>query len=153
MANDPATNKSIIVSLMDLSVDTAKGSNRSFIFNNTLILLIVGIVLTALTLISTLTPAFQRRLSRYFWVLGFVGAILLLIAPLYFRVQAPTALSEVDSVIPSHISTLPGSDIASLWGIKGNLMWRAGFGWFLALIASLILLISIDINQIIVKKV
>jgi len=150
--HDPAMNKSVVVSFADLPADPAERDNVSFLFNTTLILLIGGTVLNALTLICSVISIFHRKLLKIQNIFGLAGALLFVIAPFYIATQAPAAMSNLDNVIPSEISTLPGEAITNFWGTEGDWIWRAGFGWFLAFTACLILAIESAIIRISVKE-
>lgn len=151
-AEDKAKNKSVAVSFADLQADPAEKDSLSSFFNISLILLIGGIVLTALTVVCTVVSMLYKEISKIQRLFGLAGVFLLFIAPFYLAFQAPIALSKLDSVIPAEIFTLPGATITNFWGTGGNWIWMAGSGWFLAFIASLILAIEIAIIPIAIKK-
>jgi len=138
VASEVGKNKSVTVSFKDLQENDIEKNDLASLFNTTLIVSAVGTVLTASAFTLTLISVLRKTSFSYTWILATVGAIFLLIAPLYLAAEAPSVLGRFASVIPPDISVLPGSQITSFWGANQSWMWGAGIGWFLQFTASLL---------------
>jgi hypothetical protein len=160
---------SIEVNVSNLT-SSQEQSPPSFGFMDTTLLLTgAGLALTIPMAIGTLITR-AHKYMRYIVIAGYVAALLLIIAPLYFSEVMPAQVSSLSSISPidipnSWIKVYPG-DITSLWGGKtaggspistwlpsGNFwVWQASFGWFLAFSAGFLNIVACLAARMFTKK-
>jgi len=163
MASISEDNKTatVTVPFLNLKAENADKNALVSIFNNSLMLTLGGLALTALALVLILISGLRKPLFTFGTVTAAVAAILLLIAPLYLTFSSPLVMTKFDEVMPlkipsSWVSFRP-EEISSFWGSVAipespsfpEWSWNAAFwnwgaasGWYMAFTASLFLFIA-----------
>lgn len=139
-ANDPT---SLTISISELDGQKKdKDALKSFL-QNTLYLAITGSTFNVLAFALILTSIFIPRaepfsLPKYSRYLTVLAAIIFLIASFYFASQIQSFLFELETVIPSQVYELSGSQITGVFGSADSLIYGPSFGWYLAFVTFLL---------------
>jgi hypothetical protein len=111
-------------------------------FGMAYIFVILGMILSILALILILVAGLSGKIPGSIGgICGVIGAIFMLIAPLYLVFAFPNAVNEIIAPAGEQISFW-GTYSYAFMGINLNLSWGAGMGWYLAVVAFVILLIG-----------
>lgn len=150
ITGDSKANISIVKPFSEIAENDTNESSLSSLFTVTLNISIAGMVLTVVALILSIFSTLKKKmLFHWTWIIGMIGALLLLLAPFYMVVQITPAFEKFTNVIPAEIGTVTGKQVASFWGGAQTWVWGAGSGWILLFVAALMGFVgSIMINII-----
>ena len=98
--------------------------------------LILGVVMLLLIAMSGKKPGLRKIGAA----MGIVGAIVLLVGPLYVMSALPGALSS--DVFPSSSGISISGFFGGISAAGMSLTWGGGWGWYLAFVAAILLLIG-----------
>jgi hypothetical protein len=162
-ASKSTENKTFTGSFSDLTSNQADKDALTSLFNATLILVMVGLVLTIITLVFVFVPKLRSRLFAYTSITTFVAGILLFIAVVNLAFRMPLQVSKLlqlahpDFKLPPSWVSINPSDIGDFWGSKkipsaaefpswvqgGDFwVWGPSIGWYLTFVAALLLIMS-----------
>jgi hypothetical protein len=106
------------------------------------IFVIIGLIMSIVALILIAIAGLSGRISGSVGgVFGLIAAILMLVAAFYLVFALPNAINPIIASTGEQISFW-GTYSYSLGGTDINLSWGAGIGWYLAIVAFIILLIG-----------
>jgi hypothetical protein len=115
-----------------------KQALQSF-FNNTLIIVICGLVFSALTFAFICLSILRTfPLGKYSKYLTILAGIFFLISVFYFASYAPAYISKIDNVTPQEIYKLEGPKIGAFFGSTELMVYGPSLGWYLAFAAFLL---------------
>jgi hypothetical protein len=137
----------------------------------TYIVTISGLGLSCLMLIVVALPKLDTIFHRYATFIGYIAALLLLIAPVLLAMNFSSAIAELSRLTPLDIpptwTPISAGDINGFWGniriqttsslpewtIDGNFwVWGADAGWYLTFTASILMLLASLLNRALIKK-
>ncbi len=119
-------------------------SNIKNTFQTTQILDIVGLVLVLVGFIGALMLAMGKMKKNIAIILVLLGFIFALIAPMYLMTSLPPAIkADSGGYAPKIGDSFFGSESENLGGVSATVSWGGSTGWFMALIAAILMIIAL----------
>ncbi len=124
-------------------------SNMKNVFQTTQMLDIVGLVLVLVGFIGAIMLAMGKMKKNIAVILVLLGFIFALIAPMYLMTALPPAMKDdmggsTSTMFSSKIGdSFFGSDSHSISGASMTVSWGGSTGWFMALIAAVLMILAL----------
>ena len=119
-------------------------SNVKNTFQTTQMLDIVGLVLVLVGFIGALMLAMGKMKKNIAIILVLLGFIFALIAPMYLMTSLPPAIkADSGGYAPKMGDSFFGSESENLGGVSMTISWGGGMGWFMALIAAVLMILAL----------
>jgi len=114
--------------------------------NISFILVLLGLILAILALVLILAGRSRPKLRMAVLLIGLIGSIMLLIAPIYFMATWPGAINDfINSLVPGGLpagtSLVSGFFGSTTFG-PANVTYGGSIGWIMCIVAFVLLLIG-----------
>jgi len=149
VASDAKANISLALPFNSIAENETNKSALSTLFTTTLELAAAGIVLTVVTLVLSLLAVLRKKIFTFTWIIGIIGALLLLVSLLYVTANMPATLVKFTNVLPPEIGAVQGKQTASYWGGTETWTWGAGYGWLSLFVSALLC----SIGSLLIRKI
>ena len=149
VASDAKANISLALPFNSIAENETNKSALSTLFTTTLELAAAGMVLTIVTLVLSLLAVLRKKMFTFTWIIGIIGALLLLVSLLYVTANMPATLVKFTNVVPPEIGAVQGKQTASYWGSTGTWTWGAGYGWLSLFVSALLC----SIGSLLIRKI
>jgi hypothetical protein len=163
--------QSVTTDLANLTNPQDPNTSTFLFMDVTLSLVVMGLVLSILMVIATITPKIKKYL-RYTIIMGYLSSVILFTSSWYFVLELPASFSTLSTLtpidLPKNWPDIMSSDIGSAWGAKGvpegaSLLtllksgnfwiWQPSTGWYLHLLASLVVaLVSMTLHHMMIQR-
>lgn len=129
------------------TVSYANATHVGGVFAIGALLAFLGVVLGLVMVVMAGMSGARPQMRRIAGVLGILAFLVALLSPIYVMASLPTALSLDSSATGtgatgSTITGFWGSQTTTLLGASASIVWGAGWGWYLAFIGSILLLVG-----------
>jgi hypothetical protein len=112
------------------------------VFGLTDALVVSALAFSVLTLVALILSTLWPRIGSLTLVLGVIGSILLLVAPIYLFFALPSAVSASSGSSSSFVNGFFGSSTQNTFFGTVTYTWGGGIGWYTAFAAFVVFLAS-----------